>query len=239
MEHRRLLPTLLLVISTATVTMAQENDPAPRRPFQGRQSTLGGGLEMAVPVGDFNNVWGRNFWGFGANFTYPGRLLPFDFGFDFGYARMGTREAVVYVREEGSPDLLEGDLTVRSKVYSFLGQVRLRPVHGRVSPYVEGLFGARQFTTRSDLVIEDSASPDSWDRQSDAWTGAYGWAVGTLIGFGPQFYVEGRVERLYSGRVSYADPESITIATDGGVDYATLSSATDVVNVQVGMGIRF
>lgn len=229
------LATLLLLDGA----IAAQDDRGPRPPFQGRQSTLGGGLEMSIPVGEFNDVWGRNFWGFGANFTYPGRLLPFDFGFDFGYGRMGTREAVVNVREEGTNALLEGDLTVRSKVYSFLGQVRLRPVHGRVSPYVEGLFGARQFTTRSDLVIEDSAAPDSWERQSNAWTGAYGWAVGTLVGFGPQFYVEGRIERLYSGRVSYADPESITIATDGSVDYTSLSSATDVVNVQVGMGIRF
>lgn len=216
-----------------------QNSDAPRRPFQGRQSTLGGGLEMNVPIGEFNDVWGRNYWGFGANFTYPGRLLPFDFGFDFGYGRMGTREAVVYLEEEGTTDLLQGDLTVRSKAYSFLGQVRLRPVHGRVSPYIEGLFGARQFTTRSDLVVEDSATPASWDRQSNAWTGAYGWAVGTLVGFGPQFYVEGRVERLWGGRVSYVDPESITISSTGTIDYTTLSSATDVVNVQLGVGVRF
>lgn len=239
MEHRRPLTALLLAVTATTAVLAQQNDPAPRRPFQGRQSTLSGGLELAVPVGDFNNVWGRNFWGFSANFTYPARLLPFDYGFDFGYGRMGTNEATITVQQPAPNAAVEGDLTVRSKVYSFLGMVRLRPINGRVSPYIEGLFGARQFTTRSDLTIADGSAPDSWDRNANAWTGAYGWAAGTLVGFGPQFYVEGRVERLWGGRVEYADPESIEITPAGDVTYDKLESATDVVNVQLGVGIRF
>jgi hypothetical protein len=51
--------------------------------------------------------------------------------------------------------------------------------------------------------------------------------------------VEGRVERLWGGRVSYVDPTSITISDTGEMSYGTLSSATDVVNVQVGIGLRF
>jgi hypothetical protein len=214
-------------------------DDQPQRPFAGRQSTLGGGVEMNIPVGDFNEVWGRNFWGFSASFTTPARWLPFDYGFDFSYARMGTREGKVFADQVGAVDPVEGDLTVKCKLYSYLAQVRLRPINGRVSPYIEGLFGARQFTTRSELVMEGSSEPVTEDRKANAWTGAYGWAAGTLVGFGPQFYVEGRVERLWGGRVSYVDPTSITISDSGEVSYGTLSSATDVVNVQVGIGLRF
>jgi hypothetical protein len=152
---------------------------------------------------------------------------------------MGTNEATITVQQPGPNGAVEGDLTVRSKVYSFLGMARLRPINGRVSPYIEGLVGARQFTTRSDLTIADGNAPDSWDRNANAWTGAYGWAVGTLVGFGPQFYVEGRVERLWGGRVEYADPESIEITPAGEVSYEKLESATDVVNVQLGVGVRF
>jgi hypothetical protein len=230
---------LLLIFLQLAPALLLAQDSTPQRPFSGRQSTLGGGVEMNIPVGDFNDVWGRNFWGFGANFTMPGRLLPFDYGFDFGYARMGTREGTVFADQVGAADPVEGNLTVKCKLYSFLGMVRLRPINGRVSPYIEGLFGTRQFTTRSDLVMEGSSEPVSEDRKANAWTGAYGWAAGTLVGFGPQFYVEGRVERLWGGRVSYVDPTSITISDSGDVGYGTLSSATDVVNVQVGIGLRF
>ncbi len=234
---RRAFHLLFVLALAPAVTQAQDDEP--QRPFSGRQSTLGGGVEMNIPVGDFNEVWGRNFWGFSANFTTPGRFLPFDYGFDFGYARMGTREGKVYADQVGSADPLEGNLTVKCKLYSFLGLVRLRPVNGRISPYIEGLLGARQFTAQSEMVLEGSSEPVEEDRRSNAWTGAYGWAAGTLVGFGPQFYVEGRVERLWGGKVSYVDPTSITISDSGEVSYGTLSSATDVVNVQVGIGLRF
>ncbi len=233
----RLLP-LLVALGLSTATALAQQTPA-KRPFQGRQSTLSGGLELNVPVGDFNDVWGRNFWGFSANFTYPGRLLPFDYGFDFAYAVMGSRDARVYADQQGTPGTAEGDLNVKCKLYSYMGMVRLRPVNGRVSPYIEGMFGARQFTARSELQMDDPSVPVEWDRKANAWTGAYGWAVGTLVGFGPQFYVEGRVERLWGGKVSYVDPNSIAISNTGEVSYGTLSSATDVVNVQVGVGLRF
>lgn len=231
--HRITAPLLILL---PAASMAQ--DPDPRRPFAGRQSTLSAGLELNVPVGEFNRVWGRNFGGFSANFTYPARLLPFDYGFDFSYAAMGSKGARVQV-DQGALGLQEGELTVKSKLYSYMGQVRLRPINGRISPYIEGMLGARQFTTCSGLDVDGSSEPVTWDRKANAWTGAYGWAVGTLVGFGPQFYVEGRVERLWGGRISYVDPGSITISENGVVDYGTLSSETDVVNVHIGVGVRF
>ncbi len=232
---RALRTTLYLLLAPAFATA---QDDAPRRPFSGRQSTLSAGLELNIPVGDLNATGVRNFGGFSANFTYPGRILPFDFGFDFGYAVMGNFGQRVLV-EQDTLGLQEGELTVKAKVFSYLGQVRLRPINGRVSPYLEGLFGARQFTTRSGLEMDESIDPVTYERRENAWTGAYGWAVGTFVGFGPQFYVEGRVERLWGGRVDYVDPESITISEGGVVNYNTLSSTTDVVNVHLGVGLRF
>jgi hypothetical protein len=226
----------LLMLLVPGLLQAQDQDP--KSPFQGRQSTIGGGLVLNVPIGDFNDVWGRNFVGFGANFTTPGRFLPFDYGFNFAYGVMGKHGARVNV-EQGSLGIQEGELTVKSRLFSYMGQVRLRPVNGRVSPYIEGMFGLRQFSTRSGLDMDGSTDPVTYERKANAWTGAYGWAVGTFVGFGPQFYVEGRVERLIGGRVSYVDPTSITISDAGEVNYGTLSSATDVVNVIVGVGLRF
>jgi hypothetical protein len=60
-----------------------------------------------------------------------------------------------------------------------------------------------------------------------------------MVSLSRQIYVEARVERLFSGKVSYVDPRTITIANDGSVTYEKLTSRTDVVNVQLGVGLRF
>jgi len=208
--------------------------------FQMRPYTLGGGVEMNIPVGDFDRVWARNFIGFGADFTYPMRRLPFDAGFGFGYAAMGKKGAAVTV-QSSTHGALPGELTVKSKVMSYMGRLRLRPITGRVSPYAEGLLGLRQFTTLSNVDLEDPNAADISERRANAVTVCYGWALGALVGFGPksQFYAEGRVERTWGGRVSYVDTESITIASNGEVDYGTLSSATDMVTVRLGVGVKF
>jgi hypothetical protein len=53
------------------------------------------------------------------------------------------------------------------------------------------------------------------------------------------FFVEGRVERLEGSEVDYVDPRSITFGNDGQVNYSTLRSGTHVLNVHLGIGLRF
>ncbi len=235
MRVRTLLSPSILLLPLSL--LAQQSNNA-QRPFASRQSTLGGGLVMNVPVGEFKDVWGRNFVGLGANFTFPGRLLPFDYGFKFDMAYMGKKGALVQA-EDATQTLRQGELTVKSRAFSYTASLRLRPFNGRVSPYVEGLVGVSQFTTGSSIEFDGANRPEAFDRKANAWTGNYGWAVGTLVGFGPQFYVEGRVERLWGGRVSYVDAENVVINPDGSVGINTRSSATDRVNIQVGVGMRF
>lgn len=236
-----LLATILLVPCTLFAQREQHAGPERHnRFFQNRQYTLGGGVELYIPTGDFDRVWARNFTGIGADFTYPIRRLPFDAGFGFGYAVMGKRSASASV-QTSTQGVQPGELTVKSKLYSYMGRVRLRPLSGRISPYAEGLLGMRQFTTTSALDLDDPTLADVDDRRANAWTGCYGWAVGTLVTFGKksQLYAEGRVEKVWGGRVSYVDSESISIAPDGEVSYGTLSSATDMVTVRLGVGVKF
>ncbi|MEO8591607.1 MAG: hypothetical protein ABI432_19655 [Flavobacteriales bacterium] len=228
---------ILACLSALIPLIAMGQGEPPRSPFSNRQSTLGVGLELDVPLDEFDHAGTERFVGLSANFTTPARLLPFDYGFDFAYGVMGTRSARVNVPFDSLDE--EGELTVKCKMYSYMGQVRLRPFNGRVSPYVEGMIGLRQFTARTGLDLDSSVDPVTWDRKANSWTGAYGWAAGVLVGFGTSFYVEGRVERLWGGRASYVDPNSITISETGAVTYGTLSSATDVVNIHLGIGLRF
>ena len=60
------------------------------------------------------------------------------------------------------------------------------------------MFGLRQFSTRSGRTWIDPPIR-TYERKANAWTGAYGWAVGTRL-IGPQFYVEGRVEPSIGGQ---------------------------------------
>ncbi|HMC97826.1 MAG TPA: hypothetical protein VKG92_09240 [Flavobacteriales bacterium] len=233
MRSCRILAHLFLL---APVLVSAQSD-TPKPPFSNRQSTLGVGLELDVPIDEFDHAGAESFAGFSANVTAPGRMLPFDYGFDFAYAVMGGKNARVNIPVDTVVE--EGELTVKSKMYSYMGQVRLRPLNGRVSPYIEGMIGLRQFTTRTGLDLDSSTDPVSWDRKANAWTGAYGWAAGVLVGLGPTFYIEGRVERLWGGRASYVDTDSINISDSGEVSYGTLSSATDVVNIHLGIGLRF
>ncbi|MCC6839096.1 MAG: hypothetical protein IT230_02955 [Flavobacteriales bacterium] len=233
----------LLASLPATLLAQREQHGGPERHnrfFQNRQYTLGGGLELNIPVGDFDRVWARNFIGFGADFTYPMRRLPFDAGFGFSYAVMGKKNASANV-QTATQGLQSAELTVKSKLYSYMGRLRLRPFSGRISPYAEGLLGLRQFTTTSNVDLENSALADLSERRANAWTGCYGWALGTLVTFGAksQLYAQGRVEKLWGGRVSYVDSGSISIASNGEVNYGTLSSATDMLTIRLGIGVKF
>ncbi len=53
------------------------------------------------------------------------------------------------------------------------------------------------------------------------------------------FYIEGRVERLNGGKVAYVDPASIEVSDQGNVTFNTLSSGSKVLNVHLGIGLRF
>jgi hypothetical protein len=206
--------------------------------YQGRQTTLGGGLEIGIPMGQFSESWGREIVGVSANLGVPMRLLPFDWGFDFSYGRMGGDRQVVALNEQFL-STTTGELKVNSVIYGYHGLLRFKPINGKVSPYVEGLLGLRHFTTKSRVEVDGLDQPLRKERNANDFTGSSGWAVGVQVAPTRAFYVEGRVERLNSGRVSFVDPNTIVIDGNGGVEFETRSSQTRVVNVHLGVGLRF
>ena len=52
-------------------------------------------------------------------------------------------------------------------------------------------------------------------------------------------YIEARVERCNSGKATYFDPNSIAVDAAGNIQYNTLNSNTDAVNVLLGIGLMF
>ncbi len=237
----RLALTTVLFLAVLVDAQAQRRDQRGNGDwgFRDRPATLGAGLEIGIPIGAFADSWGREIVGMSANLAVPMRILPLDWGFDFAWGSMGGENAVVAVDQEGLAPHTQGDLSVRSNVYGYHGLLRLRPMFGKVSPYVEGLAGVRHFTTRTKVRVEGLDKPLSTERNAGAFAWSSGWAVGLQVAPTRGFYVEGRVERLNSGEVEYVDPRSIMISPQGEVQFSTIGSPTRSVNVHFGVGFLF
>lgn len=215
----------------ASLTMAQQ---------QPRTASVAGGLEIGIPIGEFDATWGHQLVGLSANMTMPMRRLPLSYGFDFAWARMGSESKVVAIDEENI-ESTTGDLSVKSNVYGYHALLRLQPFTGKVSPYVEGMAGARQFTTSTEIEVDGMDAPLMEQRNENEFIGSTGWAAGLQVMPGKQrnFFLEARVESLAGGQVSYVDARSIVVSPEGEVNYGTLTSGTRVMNITFGIGLRF
>ena len=226
----------ILFLACTTVSILGTAQANKNLAWEERSSTLSGGLEFGIPLGEYAFTWGETTYGLSANISLPFRRLPLEFGYDFGWGHMGGEYA-----SQQAPGNILGPKTgqkasINSNVYSHHGLLRFNPMRGRVRPYGDLLFGARQFSTRTTITAANGATTDERD---GSWTNSMGWAVGTMYSLSRQFYVEARVERLFSGKVDYVDPRTIVIADDGTVTYEKLNSRTDVLNIQLGVGLRF
>lgn len=238
-----LFPVLLLLIPVA---LNAQNDRRNNRNnnwnnnwSNNRQATLGGGLEIGIPLGAFADSWGREIVGLSANISVPMRRLPFETGFDFAWGSMGgTRKDIDLVDE--NQEVTKADLSVNSNIYSYHGFLRFKPINGSISPYFDLMAGIRHFSTRTTLSTSGQSDPLDKERKASDFTGSTGWAAGVMVA--PRnraFYVEARVERLNGGNVTYVDPRTISIASSGEVTFQTLTSPTRNANVQLGIGLRF
>ncbi len=195
-------------------------------------------MEVGVPMGEFHDTWGRQIVGLSGNLTVPMRVLPFDWGFDFAWGRMGGDSRQVPIAEEYL-EATTGNLRINSDVFGYHGLLRLKPFNGMFSPYIEGMLGTRQFTTRTKIDVDGMDRPYFDERNSNAFIWSHGWAAGLQIAPTKVFYLEARVERLNGGQVSYVDPNTIEISEEGLVEYGTLDSGARVLNIHLGVGLRF
>ena len=203
-----------------------------------RPMTLSLNGHMGHPMGEFDQAWGKEFVGLGGNFSTPFKRLPFEGGAQFDWSHMGGEHATVPVNEEFL-DATEGDLQVNSNIYGFHALMRFKPFTGKVAPYIDGLAGWRTFTTRTKLQVDGVEGPLTNERNSSDAALSYGWAAGMMVTLGKTFYVEGRYERLQGEEVTYVDPASITIDSEGVVNFGTRTTNTDVYQIKLGVGFRF
>lgn len=227
----RVQAVLLLSVPTL-LTQAQSGN-------KGWQGTLGGGIGLSIPTGEFDRTLGKNMFMLDAHLAYPlGHIPVLQGGFAFGYSVMGKNERTVPITTDYQ-GITEGTLTTRCKVFSYHPLLRLNPLQGHIRPYVDGMVGFRQFSTTSKVTADGVEGNISKERDQTDVAFSTGWAAGVMVTLGDLAYVEARVERFDSGKATYADPESVTVSDQGVVGFNTLTSNTDVTNVLVGIGVRF
>lgn len=225
--------TFFLLVGTTLTSSAQN---ASNNDWQG---TLGGGIGMSIPTGDFDRFWGTNMFQVGAHLGFPLRRVPvLQGGFAFGFSVMGRNETTVPITTDYL-GITEGTLTTRCKVFSYHPLLRLNPLQGRIRPYVDGMVGFRQFSTTSKVTADGVEENISKERDETDVAFSMGWAAGVMVTLGDIAYAELRVERFDSGEATYVDPTSVTVSDAGLVSFNTLTSNTDVTNVLVGIGLRF
>jgi hypothetical protein len=224
------LSTLLLLTQLPALAQAQEAD---------HQGTLGGGIGVSSPTGDFDRAWGRDMFLIGAQLAYPMRRVPIlQVGFSFGYSVMGRNSTEVPINTNYQ-NISTGELTTRSKVFGYHPLLRLAPLTGKVRPYADGMVGFRQFSTVSKVTAKGTEGNVSKERNEGDLAFSRGWAAGVQVMLGTKAYAEVRVERFNSGEATYADPSSVSVSDQGEVSFNTLTSNTDVTNVLFGVGFRF
>lgn len=231
MTIMRILLLFLLAGMTCLPTRAQVNDA--------NQGTLGGGIGISAPTGEFDETWGRNMFKIGAQLAYPLRRVPIlQTGFSFGLSMMGNKGADVPITSNVLADTT-GEQSTRCRIFSYHPLMRLSPLRGRVRPYVDGMVGFRQFSTITKVTARGLEEELSKERNETDLAFSTGWAAGVQVTLGRLAYAEVRVERFDSGEATYVDPESVTVSDQGAVGFSTLTSNTDVVNVLFGLGLRF
>lgn len=202
------------------------------------KATLSFGFEAGIPVNEFDENYNGNPAGLGVNIFGRKGGLPLYWGFDFGYASMGSNTYDIFLDDQNL-DTDEATLRIKSNIFSYHIASRLNPFDGFFRPYVEGMAGIRTFATKTKISIEGIDGPYSTEVNSRDASFSYGLAGGLMISLGKNMFMEARLERIWGGDVEYVLQESVTINDEDEVVFETANSKADLFNLHLGLGFRF
>lgn len=219
---------LLLLDSTASTP----------RTTQAHQGTLIGFGGVSTPTAGSAGTWGREMLMFGGHIAFPIGHTPLQGGFEFSYGLMGSHSGDVVTLEDEAADT-KGTFDARCKVLGYLPLLRFSPLHGKVRPYIDGLLGVREFTTSSTVRIDGAKGGTHKRNELNDVALSKGWAAGIMIRLGDAGMIDLRAETIDGGSASYVDPTTIATDDTGAITFETLTSRTDVIDLVVGIGLRF
>lgn len=233
MRLAMLLAALALAVTART---ARAQFPESGRP----RALIGGGLGLAVPVGEFQefvNLGG----GFGGFFVYHfdhRRILGIraDGGLAI-YGRETTRRPL-------SPTVpfVDVEVTTQNEIVMFDVGPQLTLPAGRLHPYVNATVGFSYFATKSSVRGSSSsqsfAETTNFDDFTFAWQSGTGMWITLSQGKNPVL-LDLSARYVGNGRVRYLREGSIVDNGDGTISFTPIESETNLWWIQLGVAIGF
>jgi len=232
----------LMVVGIAVFMLLGVYRPLAAGNFQGSLY-----FDMGFPNGEFKDNLDKTGLGMGLNFGIKLGDTPFVLGLDLSIMNYGSDK-----RYETLTEIPEFTVKVVNSYNIFQGLVFLRfqPLdRAPVSPYCEVLAGMNY------LWAETSIEDDGWGPEIlstvnfDDYAFSYGIGGGMMIHFGgtrkkpdkrsrTKFFLDLRARYIFGGNAQYLQEGSIVINGDDVTFYYS-ESKTDLLNLQIGLGIKF
>jgi hypothetical protein len=198
------------------------------------------GVQVGFPQGQFGEVapdirpWGVNVSG-----LFRLRQSPLYLGADLGF--VGYGRSVELISYWGGGRIIRRNRMVVGNL-----ALRLQPtVNFPISPYIEGLVGAKYFRTATEF--ESGASGNNGNRNSFNAANhqdiafSYGGAGGLNIMLGQNVGIDLKAIYLLGGTATYVKPEDVIAGPDPAqtIIRTTTKSATDMIFGQIGVTFAF
>lgn len=207
-----------------------------------------GGLDFLVglPQGDFKSNVDKTGFGVAGTIGWAPVDVPVMVGLELGFMVYGSETR----REPFSTTIPNVFVDVNTSNNFFLGHliVRGQPNRGKIRPYIQGMVGMNVLFTRTKIENSGSFNEEiaSSEDQSDnafsygggaglmflVWTQEEGeGGVGeVLVDVGARYVLGNEAEYLKEGSIAYRN---------GKVVYDVQRSRTDLLEIQVGVALRF
>jgi hypothetical protein len=204
------------------------------------RATLGGGVFVAQPVGEFKNYVRNGFGGGGHLLLRVDRQGFLALRADLGYLIYGHETKRVSLPNAGR---VEFDVTTSNNILTYSIGPQLMVPTGPIRPYVNAMAGGAYFFTESSVGGSDNSSDFASTRNFGDNVPSYGYGGGLFIPFRMRYAQAGLdigARFIRNGHTRYLREGGIQDEPDGGYTVFPIESETNLVVYHIGIsaGLR-
>ena len=202
---------------------------------------LGIDFLTAIPQSEFKQNVKNNGFGVSGNVLVGLGRSPLLAGLDAGLATYGHESRKVPL--SGSIPDITVDVKTDNNIVLTHFLLRAQPRHGAVRPYADGLVGFKYLFTKTTVQSDSSDQPLASNNNLSDFAFSYGLGGGVQsrlarLGRSRELLFDAKVRYLWGAQARYLKEGSI-VRAGGTAIFDVLSSRTNAVTLQVGVGIRF